>query len=344
MTEEDNVPSLGGFNEGRSKPDNELGNNDVTEGVKSDFNTVLQEVKAAIGESMTRALFVVEELILKLGKAIEQHERTIRKSEICKAIKHYLQKEIEEGLISEKLIERYCPSEWKNPARSAAGKLGAKKVAEKISAKSALRPVMVSVSAEKGTIYNPDESVLPTASEEAGKVPEDAAASADTNFPKEKKQMIENNNNTGRGDDPVELANKYSQMADTLAEVTATCSNQKEDIQTLKQQNHELEQQLLKATVKPAYEYPHDCVQLQKRLNEQSKLLLPFTVNANMEAKGELVPVIVKVEPVTNKAQVFLDEARMNGNSRGDSVIKLVWALGMLDSKNRGHQCPTNSL
>jgi hypothetical protein len=72
-------------------------------------------------ESELRQTFVKNgESIKRLGLALEK-TGTIKPEDICRWIKHLLANVIKDGIISERTIENYCPSEWKHKPRNPNG-------------------------------------------------------------------------------------------------------------------------------------------------------------------------------------------------------------------------------
>jgi hypothetical protein len=98
-------------------------------------------------------------------------------------------------------------------------------------------------------------------------------------------------------------------LANQLAEKTSEMAVQKADIEMLKEEKKELEGQLAKTIVQPASDYAEDPSVLRKRINDQAKLLLPFDCRVNFEIRGQILPLIVKVQPVNKAVSVLLDEA-----------------------------------
>jgi hypothetical protein len=78
--------------------------------VNSSLDSVISEIK----DSFKRIGSKSRELILKLGNELT---RTMRSEDICEEIKHILNEEIREGLISTRNIERYCLDNWKKKTK-----------------------------------------------------------------------------------------------------------------------------------------------------------------------------------------------------------------------------------
>jgi len=76
-----------------------------------ELDNVINEVK----EQLQRMLTEKKKLIKKLGNA---YEKVVSNQEsICEEIKNALKSEVTEGLISNRLIEMYCPENWKKKRR-----------------------------------------------------------------------------------------------------------------------------------------------------------------------------------------------------------------------------------
>ena len=76
-----------------------------------ELDNVINEVKKQLQRMFTEK----KTLIKKLGEA---YEKVVSNQEsICEEIKNELKNEIAEGLISNRLIERYCPANWKKKRR-----------------------------------------------------------------------------------------------------------------------------------------------------------------------------------------------------------------------------------
>jgi len=80
------------------------------------YNLDLDAVITEIKEEFKNILIKREQLVLKLGKALENMGPQ-EKENICAEIKGTLREEIAQGLISRRDIERYCPDEWKQKTK-----------------------------------------------------------------------------------------------------------------------------------------------------------------------------------------------------------------------------------
>jgi hypothetical protein len=86
---------------------------------------VEDEIENARNELATVVLAKQKEVIERMGKALEKIRKGKTRSSICEELKVRLREEIKRKLISEKTIEAHSKTEWKNPAKSNAGKKGA---------------------------------------------------------------------------------------------------------------------------------------------------------------------------------------------------------------------------
>jgi hypothetical protein len=86
---------------------------------------VEDEIENARSELTTVVLAKQKEVIKRMGEALEKIRDGEKRSSICEELKVRLREEIKRGLISEKTIEAHSEPEWKNPAKSKAGKKGA---------------------------------------------------------------------------------------------------------------------------------------------------------------------------------------------------------------------------
>jgi hypothetical protein len=86
---------------------------------------VEDEIENARNELTTVILAKQQEVIERMGKALEKIRDGEKRSSICEELKVRLREEIKRKLISEKTIEAHSKPEWKNPAKSKAGKKGA---------------------------------------------------------------------------------------------------------------------------------------------------------------------------------------------------------------------------
>lgn len=245
-------------------------NKDYPHSESAEFVVIRDEVLKEFAE-IEKALIRRKDLVLTLGKAIEIHGKGVKREDICKAIKFYLRDAIAKELISERDITRYCPEEWKNETKP--------KKKDNLSF-SVEEPERVIAVTTEGT-QEPTRLV-------AQNIPQQAQA-----------PVCKPNQ---------ELDKQIANLANQLAEKTAEISRQNQDIEALKQEKKELEKQLVKSTIVTAAEYAQEPVMLQKRLNDQAKLLLPFTVNIELEAKGQFVPIIVRVDPANKRVTVTVDE------------------------------------
>ncbi|MDP9287227.1 MAG: hypothetical protein M3P08_03410 [Thermoproteota archaeon] len=76
-----------------------------------ELEAVIQDVKVEFRKLISKR----RPLILKLGSAFEKV--LSNKESICEEIKNTLKEEIAEGIISARLIEYYCPTEWKRKTK-----------------------------------------------------------------------------------------------------------------------------------------------------------------------------------------------------------------------------------
>ncbi|GEM_PF-4496046 len=130
-----------------------------------EFEKVLAEIKQEFNDSIRPALEKRKDLVNRLGTAIEKYSRhSINRNDICKAIKQYLKYEIENELITEKSIERYCPEEWKDQDKIKAGSTGGRKTADNLSAKRS----QVQINAISSVVKQKLEHAKPMVPEEAG--------------------------------------------------------------------------------------------------------------------------------------------------------------------------------
>ena len=86
-------------------------NNSVVHNGNSDLDAVIEEVKKEFRAMLGKR----KDLIIKLGEALE-HKVSDSES-ICEEIKNALRDEIAEGLISNRIIELYCPDKWKKKTK-----------------------------------------------------------------------------------------------------------------------------------------------------------------------------------------------------------------------------------
>lgn len=236
----------------------------------ADFLAIRDEVSREFAD-IEKALIRRKDLVLKLGRAIETYGKEVKKQDICRAIKFYLKEAIEKELISSRLIDMYCPDEWKNDTKP--------KKKEKISFSPEVQTIAI---ATDGT----QEPVTATA-----------------NIP----QQTEGENLSQPVDE--EKEKRIALLANQLAEKAAEISRQNADIEALKQEKKALEEQISQVSIKPASELAENPQELKKRIQDQAKLLLPFSVHVEMEAQGRFVPLIVRVEPVNRRVAVTIDEA-----------------------------------
>jgi hypothetical protein len=89
---------------------NNTNKKDRSQNMDSSLDSVIGEIKNSFRAMGSKS----KELILKLGNELA---RTIRPEDICEEIKHILNQEIREGLISAKTIERYCLDNWKKKTK-----------------------------------------------------------------------------------------------------------------------------------------------------------------------------------------------------------------------------------
>lgn len=101
---------------------------------------------------------------------------------------------------------------------------------------------------------------------------------------------------------------QIADLANQLADKTSEISRQNADIEALKQEKKVLEEQIAQASIKPASELVENPQEMKKRIQDQAKLLLPFEAKVEFEIRGQILPLIVKVQPVTKSVTVKLDE------------------------------------
>jgi hypothetical protein len=86
---------------------------------------VEEQIERARSELTTVVMAKQKEVIRRMGEALEKIRDGEKRSSICEELKVRLREEIKRKLISEKTIEEHSDPEWKNPAKSKAGKKGA---------------------------------------------------------------------------------------------------------------------------------------------------------------------------------------------------------------------------
>lgn len=104
----------------------------MTADYEKEVEEELEEIRSKFAKT---ALTSQREVVQDLGRTLEKVRKTEKERQsICQEIKHILREEIARELISERSIENHCQESWKNSRKAEAGKKGAEKSAENISA------------------------------------------------------------------------------------------------------------------------------------------------------------------------------------------------------------------
>lgn len=77
-----------------------------------DLETVVKDFKLQIRRSCKE----IKEQIERMGRFLKEN-KLVKENDICIEIKSYLKEEIDEHLISERTVDRYCPDSWKRKTK-----------------------------------------------------------------------------------------------------------------------------------------------------------------------------------------------------------------------------------
>jgi hypothetical protein len=254
-----------------------------------DFERVRTQVKDEFNKTVRPILETRKGLVIKLGDAIDKYgEGTVQKEDICVTIKFYLADEIRDGLISERDIERYCPDGWKR------------------------KYVKKQCKSDNLSLTEQTAGVTTVPSEALSRPSITIPSTAETTSPPTESHgpsLVDDDYGDGGGE---EKGKDLTLLAHHLADKAATIAQQLADIEALKQEKRELQEQLAQALIKPAaYAYAQDLEATQKSIKDKTAdLLRPFSVCVEIDLRGQFLPVIVRVDPVTKSVTVVVDEAK----------------------------------